>query len=674
MASYGTARPTNLGGYQLQRTVTEDRLGVLYYGTSPQHAQPVWVKQFHTAFTQDAALQQRFLDGIQYLRQFQHPSILRVLDFGNDAQHGPFAVTESCDGHSFQQLLSERQPLSSYTIQAFIEQLLDGIEYLHRSSLIHGDLHLGSIYQDAQQNVKVLHLGHGWWWSDSLRESGGVTQHSEYYLAPEQSKGYAWDHRVDIYACGVILAELLMGTSLSLKPRAELFTKEQSLRVSTLISSMSQSGLDLAQIEGVLRKALALNPNDRFHSAESFKLALQGAFTPSRPAQAAPQSFNEEVKTASRKEFSNEDYDEMLGDTGFADDSTVIQTMPKLDDEVEELSTVRMSVDEAMQNIDYQEYLRSNAQATQASQVDLAALESEMLGMDEDLTRPGIAPPDSLPALTPMPTIRASGKELRESMPNDPLEVTYVGPRDVARAAGGNEEATPMGWLKWAALPVGVLILGVIVIYVIRPTTPLRAPAPPPRKVHVTMELNTVPGGADIWVNGEKTGKTTPETIRSRVGNKLVIQLRKTDHKPITFSWLAKAHSKREFTLESTKPKVIPDTNTQPDAPQPRAIAKVGKKTNKKPRKVRTAGTSPLPRISGNMAILSLKSVPPKAKVIVGGRQWPGRTPLRIRVTRGVNVKIVIQKYGYHHAFFHWNADKNESKSIQLYRYSWYNP
>ena len=225
-----------VGDYILKKRVMEDRLGTIYRSIHHETKQPVWLKLYNSPHTQEQALQQRFFTGMQFLKKFQHPNVAKVHQATIDPRFGIYIVLEHVKGKSLQYILSEGNFFPSNRLMKLMSQLLEGVEQLHQGALIHGDLRPSTLFlhtggPKATTQLKILHLGHGWWWNESIRQIGGFRKNTDVYLAPEQLRGAGWDHRVDIYSCGVIFAELLLGLPFKFSKSLKLYENGKGINI-----------------------------------------------------------------------------------------------------------------------------------------------------------------------------------------------------------------------------------------------------------------------------------------------------------------------------------------------------------------------------------------------------------------------------------------------------------
>lgn len=207
-----------------------------------------------------------------------HPNLVSVLDGGTEAGQ-PFVVMELAPGQPLGILAAEG--LSVRRIAAIVDQVLAGVEALHEAGFIHGDVKTDNVLvtraHDGSDLVKVIDLG-------LAREQGQVADGEErvisgtpQYLAPECVQGGAKTVASELYAVGVILYELLTGTT---PFTGGTVTEILSRQIEDEIMPPSQRCPELRlalPLERVVMRALEKDPSARFASAAEFRAALREA-------------------------------------------------------------------------------------------------------------------------------------------------------------------------------------------------------------------------------------------------------------------------------------------------------------------------------------------------------------------------------------------------------------
>ena len=234
----------------------------------------------------------------QYLRNLQregsaihgltHPNIVRALGFDPYATT-PYLAMEFIPGTSLRPLIKQRLPIQSAI--AIMKQILAGLSYAHANNIIHRDIKPENvlIHESAAMNgfaspglVKVTDFGLGKAasisagsiaYSASMNDDAGrEIAGSLDYMAPEQRSGMKVDARADLYACGVVLYELLTGE----KPAGTELPSDLNPSVPR-------------QLDEVFRRSYA-RLEKRFNSAEEFSNALPTAHAANiRPSAVPPE-------------------------------------------------------------------------------------------------------------------------------------------------------------------------------------------------------------------------------------------------------------------------------------------------------------------------------------------------------------------------------------------------
>jgi serine/threonine-protein kinase len=225
----------------------------------------------------------------------QHPNVVHVLELGESDGH-PFLVLEyvpGCDLWRLSRFLRRQgQPLPRDLALHVVLELLRGLDAVHGATdadgnplrIVHRDVSPSNVLISTRGEVKLGDFGI----ARGPRAAAGRSSASNAkakgkigYLAPEQVVGAPSDHRADLFAAGVIAAELLMG--------APLFSGSSELAVllairDARIERFEEAAKELpAPLVQAIRLALAPDPEARLPSAAAFAERLE-AFAPKDPA------------------------------------------------------------------------------------------------------------------------------------------------------------------------------------------------------------------------------------------------------------------------------------------------------------------------------------------------------------------------------------------------------
>ncbi|MEZ4325928.1 MAG: serine/threonine-protein kinase [Polyangiales bacterium] len=165
------------------------------------------------------AARKRFEREARMAGSIGHPSIVKVFDMGHREDGAPYLVMEYLKGESLADRVETFGALDVSECVTIMTQVLGGLAAAHDKGIVHRDLKPDNIFlarqDDGSTRAKLLDFGV----SKSLDESTlaltrtGAVIGTPYYLSPEQARGdQGIDHRVDIWAAGVLLYEMLTGT------------------------------------------------------------------------------------------------------------------------------------------------------------------------------------------------------------------------------------------------------------------------------------------------------------------------------------------------------------------------------------------------------------------------------------------------------------------------------
>jgi serine/threonine protein kinase len=225
----------------------------------------VAVKFFDSAYVRDdAAMQKRFVREAKLLARFQHPNIPYVLTEGVVAAehgHAPYMVMEYVHGRTLQKLLQEKTKLELRAAVDIAVQVLDALSCAHASQIVHRDVKPSNIMIDARDRCFLIDFSIGVSFSSTQKGVTRATTKGEIlgsppYASPEQLIDAASvDSRSDLYGVGVILVEMLTG----------------STDLTNLARTLSAFPRELT---AAIEKSCATDPNARHSGADDFIRAI----------------------------------------------------------------------------------------------------------------------------------------------------------------------------------------------------------------------------------------------------------------------------------------------------------------------------------------------------------------------------------------------------------------
>jgi len=279
------------GRYRILERLSEGSMGVVYRGERMPVGKPVAVKFLHALFASDPEFLNRFERETRVMSKLAHPHCVSVLDFGV-AGGAPYMVMDFVTGVTLRHVLDDA-PLPVAESLGLMRQLLAGLAHAHAQGIVHRDVKPANIMVSEEigtgRHVRILDFGLA-----RLRGSAatsttqsGIVVGTPNYMAPEQTVGGEVDARTDLYAAGVVLFEMLTGQRpFAAQDTLELFQMHRGAPVPKLREVVPELDLPTA-LDGVLKKALAKKPADRFASAVDFAAALDEIAIKVDPAGAA---------------------------------------------------------------------------------------------------------------------------------------------------------------------------------------------------------------------------------------------------------------------------------------------------------------------------------------------------------------------------------------------------
>ncbi len=223
-----------------------------------------------------------FLNEAQLAAQMDHSNVVKVLDFG---EHDGllYMAMEYVDGLDCWRFARRVYPFGedhSAVACSIVSQVLEALAYVHEMRdvngrplhVVHRDLSPSNIYLSRKGQAKLGDFGIAHIESSRYRKITYIPRGKFGYVAPEQIEGAAVDERADIFAMGIVLAELLIGKKLFKGPsQLSVLLEIRDGRFNTLEQNQDRIEPGLLRI---VHKALALDPIRRYPRASEFRDAL----------------------------------------------------------------------------------------------------------------------------------------------------------------------------------------------------------------------------------------------------------------------------------------------------------------------------------------------------------------------------------------------------------------
>ncbi len=198
---------------------------------------------------------------VRAAREVVSPNVCRIFDL-IEVEGRELVSMEYVDGATLLGVLQERGPLELKEAQDIASQFLAGLEAIHKAGLIHRDIKPENIMLTRAGRVVVMDFG----LARQETEGGGTVAGTPAYMAPEQAAGQTLDARADVYAAGVVLAEMVSPDGIkSYESRQSVWEGVRSEPATVPDSPWAQ----------VIKKAVKKDREGRFNSAHTLTRALE---------------------------------------------------------------------------------------------------------------------------------------------------------------------------------------------------------------------------------------------------------------------------------------------------------------------------------------------------------------------------------------------------------------
>jgi len=261
------------GRYRILRKLGSGGMANVYLAEDEELGRRVAIKILNERYAGDDLFIERFRREAKSAASLSHPNIVSIYDRG-EAEGTYYIAMEVIEGRSLKELIMTHGALPVHTAIGHAKQLLEALRFAHRHGIIHRDIKPHNVLVSADQQVKaneprlkVTDFGIARHGASQMTEAGSIMGTAQ-YLSPEQARGAPVTAASDLYSAGVVLYEMLTGkvpfTGDSAIEIAMKHVNELPKPPSSLRPEIPQ------ELDQIVLRALAKDPEDRYQTAEEF--------------------------------------------------------------------------------------------------------------------------------------------------------------------------------------------------------------------------------------------------------------------------------------------------------------------------------------------------------------------------------------------------------------------
>ena len=315
---------SSIGSYKLVEQIGQGGMGVVFVAQQEEPVKREVALKIIRPGMDTSEVLARFEQERQALAMMDHPNIAKVLDAGATSEGRPYFVMELVRGTPITQYCDTQKLSNPRRLELFID-VCKAIQHAHQKGVIHRDIKPGNVLVtsfDGKPVVKVIDFGVAKAVSQSLTDKTVYTQLNQLigtpiYMSPEQAElnSVDIDTRSDIYALGVLLYELITGTTPIEKKQLQQAALDEMLRLireeipprpSRKISRMGDAAITVSgnrstssrkliqslhdDIDWIVMKSLEKDRGRRYETADAFAMDIE-RFLNCQPVLAGPPSF-----------------------------------------------------------------------------------------------------------------------------------------------------------------------------------------------------------------------------------------------------------------------------------------------------------------------------------------------------------------------------------------------
>jgi len=264
-----------IGRYVIEQEIGKGACGSVYRARDPKLDRPVAIKTVRYRFGQPGSdiitLKEKLYHEAQAIAKLNHPNIVVIHDVDEDHDLC-FIVMECLDGADLRTFLDKEHRVEWDRAVSLMIQACNALHYAHRLGIVHLDIKPSNlVLQRHHNNLKLTDFS-----IDKSAVRPPISNNGEsgahLYLAPEQRSGGPVDCRTDIFSLGVVFYEMLTGETPCLDE--SIASPARSIAKKSYMPPSLQNIELPVEVDEAVAGALAVNPKQRYQTADEFREAL----------------------------------------------------------------------------------------------------------------------------------------------------------------------------------------------------------------------------------------------------------------------------------------------------------------------------------------------------------------------------------------------------------------
>jgi len=252
--------------YKIFEKLGSGGMGDVYKAEDTKLQRIVALKFLPAGMTRDEEAQQRFMHEARTASALDHPNIGTIYEINQDEGYSFIAMAYYKGNTLKDKIESNEAGIEIEDSLDIASQIANGLTRAHSKEIVHRDIKPANILMTEDEQVKIIDFGLAKLKGHTKLTKTGSTMGTAAYMSPEQAQGTEADHRSDIWSLGVMLYEMLVGKK-PFEGEYEQAIMYQIINEEPEFITKVRSNMPV-QVEKIINKALAKNPDNRYQTME----------------------------------------------------------------------------------------------------------------------------------------------------------------------------------------------------------------------------------------------------------------------------------------------------------------------------------------------------------------------------------------------------------------------